>query len=187
VLRTLAVRFRGAAWNPPSTTVTIVLVLSAVKDSSGVTWYRVRYPNPSDRGTGWIASSDAGPLQTVYTHLYVDRRSHRARLQRDGVTIFRFPVGVGAPATPTPAGQFVVEARVPLPGDPFYGPFAFKTSAATKVDTDWPGGRFMIVLHGTNEPRLIPGTPSHGEIRLRDRTMRRLARLMPVGTPLTIR
>jgi lipoprotein-anchoring transpeptidase ErfK/SrfK len=45
----------------------------------------------------------------------------------------------------------------------------------------------MIGIHGTNEPSLIPGRISHGCIRMRNHRIRRLARLMPVGTPLTIR
>ena len=42
-------------------------------------------------------------------------------------------------------------------------------------------------IHGTDEPGLIPGRVSHGCIRLRNRDIVRLAQLMPVGTPLTIR
>jgi lipoprotein-anchoring transpeptidase ErfK/SrfK len=53
------------------------------------------------------------------------------------------------------------------------------------VLTDWPGGGF-IGIHGTNAPGLIPGHISHGCIRVRNANVLRLARLMPVGTPLTI-
>ena len=42
-------------------------------------------------------------------------------------------------------------------------------------------------IHGTNEPELIPGRISHGCIRLRNADILRLARLLPVGTPLEIR
>ena len=69
---------------------------------------------------------------------------------------------------------------------PFYGPIAFGTTARSAVLTDWPGGGF-VGIHGTNEPQLIPGRVSHGCIRLRNADMLRLAVLMPVGTPLTIR
>jgi lipoprotein-anchoring transpeptidase ErfK/SrfK len=54
------------------------------------------------------------------------------------------------------------------------------------VLTDWPDGGF-VGIHGTNEPELIPGAISHGCIRLRNVDILRLSRLMPVGTPLTIR
>jgi lipoprotein-anchoring transpeptidase ErfK/SrfK len=59
-------------------------------------------------------------------------------------------------------------------------------SSDYSVLSDWPGGG-IIGIHGTNEPLLIPGRPSHGCIRVRNRAVRRLWRLMPVGTPLVIR
>ena len=69
---------------------------------------------------------------------------------------------------------------------PFYGPVAFGTSARSAVLTDWPAGGF-VGIHGTDQPELIPGRVSHGCIRLRNADIVRLARLMPVGTPVTIR
>jgi lipoprotein-anchoring transpeptidase ErfK/SrfK len=87
---------------------------------------------------------------------------------------------------PTPAGSFYVREliRVPSPGG-LYGPFAFGTSAYS-VLSDWPGGG-VVGIHGTNEPALIPGRPSHGCIRVPNPQIRRLARLMPIGTPVRIR
>ena len=71
-------------------------------------------------------------------------------------------------------------------GDPFYGPVAFGTSARSPILTDWPGGG-VVGIHGTDLPELIPGRVSHGCIRLRNADVRRLGRLMPLGTPITIR
>ena len=65
-----------------------------------------------------------------------------------------------------------------------YGPFAFGTSAYSSL-TDWPGGG-VVGMHGTNEPRLVPGRPSHGCIRLRNADILRLARMVSVGTPLLV-
>jgi lipoprotein-anchoring transpeptidase ErfK/SrfK len=53
------------------------------------------------------------------------------------------------------------------------------------VLTDGPAGGF-IGIHGTDQPQLLPGRVSHGCIRLRNSDIRRLAQLMPVGTPVTI-
>ena len=61
---------------------------------------------------------------------------------------------------------------------------AFGTSAYSKL-SDWPGGG-VVGIHGTNEPGLIPGRPSHGCIRVRNRDIVRLGRLMPIGTPVRI-
>jgi lipoprotein-anchoring transpeptidase ErfK/SrfK len=44
-----------------------------------------------------------------------------------------------------------------------------------------------VGVHGTDRPDLIPGRVSHGCIRLRNRDILELGRLMPVGTPITIR
>ena len=59
------------------------------------------------------------------------------------------------------------------------------TAAYSDALTDWPGGG-VIGVHGTAEPSLIPGRPSHGCIRLRNADMERLYRRTPIGTPLRI-
>jgi lipoprotein-anchoring transpeptidase ErfK/SrfK len=124
----------------------------------------------------------------VYTHLYVNRETQTLVLKRNGVPIFSTRVGVGKTAPgwgPTPRGQFYVRDKLTNFHDPFYGPIAFGTSARSAVLTEWPGGGF-IGVHGTDEPGLIPGFISHGCIRLKDDAILRLARLMNVGTPVTI-
>ena len=65
-----------------------------------------------------------------------------------------------------------------------YGLWAFGTSAYS-VLSDWPGGG-VVGIHGTNEPQRIPGRPSHGCVRVPNRAISRLARIMPVGTPVRI-
>jgi lipoprotein-anchoring transpeptidase ErfK/SrfK len=87
---------------------------------------------------------------------------------------------------PTPAGDFYIRNKLTRYQSAFYGRLAFGTSARSAVLTDWPAGGF-IGIHGTNEPELLPGRVSHGCIRMRNADILRLGRLMPVGTPLTIR
>ena len=58
-------------------------------------------------------------------------------------------------------------------------------SSDYSVLSEWPGGG-VIGIHGTDEPSLIPGRPSHGCIRLRNAEARRLFPLLPIGTPLLI-
>jgi len=166
-------------------TSNIVLVIGARHRPDG-TWVRVRLPVlPNDR-TGWVPRRTLGGYEFVHTYLVVDRARLTATLFRDGRDVFSAPVGVGKAGSPTPAGQFYVRDRLNGFGNPFYGPIAFGTSARSAVLTDWPDGGF-VGIHGTNEPALLPGRVSHGCIRLRNADILRLARLMPVGTPLTIR
>jgi hypothetical protein len=149
-------------------------------------WVRVRLPKRPNGRTGWVPRVALGRLRVVRTFLRVDRRRLRATLFRSGRRVWRAPVGVGAPGTPTPAGRFYIRERLRVrERGSLYGPLAFGTSAYSKL-TEWPGGG-VIGIHGTNQPALIPGRPSHGCIRLRNRAIRRLARLMPIGTPVRIR
>jgi hypothetical protein len=161
----------------------VYLVLEA-RRSAGATWLRVRLPMRPNGRTGWVRASALGPLHVVRTQLVVDRRSLRATLFRAGRAIWTSPIGVGAPGTPTPAGRFYVRERLRASGGP-YGPWAFGTSAYSTL-SDWPGGG-VVGVHGTDRPGLLPGRVSHGCIRVPNRAISRLARLMPVGTPVHIR
>jgi hypothetical protein len=166
-------------------TQNLVLVLDGIDLSARQTWYHVRLPILPNNSMGWVKRGYLSQLHTVHTHLYVNRRSFTATLQRDGVPIFKTSVGVGKPYWPTPRGEFYIRDELTNFGDPFYGPIAFGTSARSAVLTDWPGGGFVGV-HGTNEPGILPGQVSHGCIRMRNPSILKLAQLMPVGTPLTI-
>jgi hypothetical protein len=163
-----------------------VLVLSRIDISPRQSWYLVRLPILPNNSTGFVRKSDLSPLFTVHTHLYINRGATTATLKRDGKTIFKTRVGVGKSYWPTPRGEFYVRDKLTNFNNPFYGPVAFGISARSAVLTDWPGGGY-VGIHGTNEPQLIPGHISHGCIRLRNAAILALARLMPVGTPVTIR
>jgi lipoprotein-anchoring transpeptidase ErfK/SrfK len=101
--------------------------------------------------------------------------------------VFSARIGVGQPQWPTPKGQFYIRAKLSGYGGKgsFYGPIAFITSATSDALTDWPGGG-LVGVHGTSLPGLIPGRISHGCVRLKNTDIVRLAKLMPVGTPLTV-
>ena len=160
--------------------VYLVLASRIVGDA---TWVQVRVPGRPNGRTGWVRREALGPLHVVTTQLVVDRRTAHATLYRDGQPIWHVPVGVGAPSTPTPAGRFYIREKL-RGGGGAYGPWAFGTSAYS-VLSDWPGGG-VIGIHGTNQPGLLPGRPSHGCIRVRNADIQRLARIMPIGTPVHI-
>jgi hypothetical protein len=164
----------------------VYLVLRRFTDRHGNTWLQIRIPMRPNGRSGWVRGSALGPLYLVKTRLLVDRERLRATLYRSGRRIWRSPIGVGKPGTPTPAGHFWIREKltVPNPGGP-YGPRAFGTSNYSHL-SDWPGGG-VIGIHGTNEPYLIPGRPSHGCIRIPNHAISQLYRLMPIGTPMQVR
>jgi len=165
----------------------LVLALEGWTDRHGARWMRVRTPLLPTGTVGWVPAAQLSTLRRVRTWVLVDRGARRLTLRRDGRVLLRAPVGIGKAATPTPAGRFYVRDRLTgLDPGSLYGPEAFGTSARSAKVTDWPGGS-VVGIHGTNQPELIPGRVSHGCIRLRNADIRRLARLMPVGTPVTVR
>jgi hypothetical protein len=168
----------------PEGTTNIVLVVADRLRPNGL-WVRVRLPVLPNNQTGWVPRSALGGYAFIHTHLVVDRSRLAATLFQDGRKVFKAPIGIGTPASPTPAGEFYIRDRLDGFGDPFYGPVAFGTSARSAVLTDWPGGGF-IGVHGTNEPDLVPGRISHGCVRMRNADILKLSRRMPVGTPVTI-
>jgi lipoprotein-anchoring transpeptidase ErfK/SrfK len=169
----------------PEGTDNLVLTLDGRRTRRGV-WIRIRLPILPANRTGWVPRKTLSDWKEVRTHLVVDRRRLTATLYRRGRVVFRAPVGVGQSHWPTPRGEFYIRNQLYGFGNAVYGPLAFGTSARSSVLTDWPGGGF-IGIHGTNEPGIIPGRVSHGCIRLKNGHILRLARLMPVGTPLTVR
>ncbi len=162
-----------------------MLALEEREDEIGLPWVRVRLPVLPHDATGWVPRQALGPYTLLRTRLVLDRKRLRATLMREGKVVFRAPIGIGKAKWPTPPGEFYVRNKLTKFAAPFYGPIAFGTSARSAVLTDWPGGGF-VGIHGTNRPGLLPGRVSHGCIRLRNADILRLAKLMPVGTPVTV-
>jgi hypothetical protein len=165
-----------------------VAIVLRSRRAGDVTWLKVRAPGGRGRPNGlvgWVPRDALGGLRHVTTALVVDLTALRATLRRGGRVVWSSPVGVGAPGTPTPRGRYFVRERL-RPGAPggLYGPVAFGTSAYADL-SDWPGGS-VVGVHGTNQPELIPGRPSHGCIRVPNPAILKLAGLLRIGTSIRI-
>jgi lipoprotein-anchoring transpeptidase ErfK/SrfK len=165
----------------------LVLVLASTTDEQDRTWYQVRLPIRPNGTKGWVPAEALSEPQPLDTWLKIDTSAFTATLIKKGKKVFSARVGVGQPQWATPKGQFYIRSKLTGYGakGSFYGPVAFGTSATSDTLTDWPGGGYVGV-HGTNQPGLIPGWISHGCVRLKNADILRLAKLMPVGTPVTI-
>lgn len=145
-------------------------------------WYRIRLAARPNGRLGWIAA-DAADLRAVSTRIVIRRSARLIEVWRSGVTLLRAAAAVGAPGMETPLGSFYVTARF-WPSDSFYGPFALETSAYSRL-SEWPGGG-VVGIHGTSMPWLLGRAVSHGCVRVANATALRLARLVPLGTPISI-
>jgi lipoprotein-anchoring transpeptidase ErfK/SrfK len=163
----------------------IYLALASWRDTHGTTWVKIRVPRRPNGVTGWVPRGALRDYTLVHTFLDIDRSTLRATLYRSGQVVMSTRVGIGSSANPTPRGNFYVREKFRVHGVAAYGPYAMGTSAYAPHLTDWPGGG-VVGMHGTNEPGLIPGRPSHGCIRVRNASITKLYRLTPRGTPIHI-
>jgi lipoprotein-anchoring transpeptidase ErfK/SrfK len=149
-------------------------------------WLRVLLPTRPNGAEGWLHTRGVLLRANPYA-LQVNLSSHRLLLRRRGHVVLRTPVGVGRAATPTPTGLYYVTELLRQP-DPrgTYGPWAFALSAFSPVLSHFGAGPGQIGLHGTDDPMGIGHTVSHGCIRVRNAVIERLARLLPLGTPVRI-
>lgn len=164
----------------------IYLALQMYTDAQGNEWVQTQLPGRPNGRKGWVPREGLGEFHLINTQLIVDRRKLRATLYKNGRKVMTAPIGVGKASTPTPAGESWIRDKLNGFGNPMYGPIAFGTGTYSNKLTEWPGGG-VIGIHGTNEPKLIPGRPSHGCIRLKNKDILKLARYMKPGTPLLIK
>jgi lipoprotein-anchoring transpeptidase ErfK/SrfK len=170
----------------PEGTDNAVSVLESRRDRAGRTWVRARLPHLPPATAGWIPRTALGGYTAVDSLLDVDLETLTLTLYRAGLRILRAPIGVGMHGWDTPRGTFYIRNKLTRYRSPQYGPVAFGTSARSAHATDWPAGGF-VGIHGTDQPDRLPGRVSHGCIRLRNTDVVRLARHMPIGTPVRIR
>lgn len=161
----------------------VYLVLDGKVDAAGDQWLHIRIPAKPNGSTGWVPLDMMSQLYVVRTQLTISRRAKKATLRKNGRVIFQAPVGVGKSGTPTPTGNFWIRELL-RGGGGAYGPWAFGTSAYSSI-REWRGAP-VVGIHGTNEPNLIPGAPSHGCVRMRNNKISQLVKLMPIGTPVRI-
>ena len=104
----------------------------------------------------------------------------------DGNVIAKFPVAVGAAASPSPTGEFRITSRVMNPT--YYHPGSvIPAGKDNPVGTRWLGlSHKGYGIHGTNAPRSIGQAASHGCIRLRNRDMERLFSMLRIGDAVEI-
>jgi hypothetical protein len=174
-------------WNTEDGVPEVYIALQSALDDKGEPWLQIRVPGRPNGLKGWVREEQISNLKTIQTQLTIDRKRLKATLRKNGKKIWTSRVGVGKAGTPTPRGRFWIRERLSnLGGSPVYGPWAFGTSAYSDTLTDWPGGG-VVGIHGTNQPELIPGRPSHGCVRVPNARINRLAKLMPIGTPIRIK
>jgi hypothetical protein len=165
--------------------VQVFLLDKEVVDAGGRRWYRALLPIRPNGTHGYVPAHDLRLRRTSY-RLTLNRSTFRLRLFDGCELVKSYRVGIGTGETPTPVGRFYINTllKPPNPGT-IYGAYAYGLSAYSNVLTYWKDGGF-IGLHGTNEPASIGHRSSHGCIRMLNRDIRKLVKILPLGTPITL-
>jgi hypothetical protein len=164
----------------------VYVLLSSYVDTAGDEWLRVRIPGRPNGRTGWVQRELLGALHQTPWRIVVNRAARLMRVYYAGRLMRVFPVGVGKPSTPTPAGHFWIDERFKLdnPSSPYW-PYALGTSDYSTL-SQWPG-EGVVGIHGPyGEPQKIPGDPSHGCIRMLAPDIGWLATRVTLGTPVRV-
>lgn len=165
----------------------VYVLLRSYRDAAGQEWIELRVPTRPNGLIGWVRRQALGSFHLTHKRLVVDRRRLRMTFYYNGRRRWSAPVGIGKASTPTPPGRFWIRERFKIYDrrSP-YAPYALGTSAYSRL-SEWPGGG-VVGIHGDwNKPRLIPGRPSHGCIRLHAPDVTWLAHHVGLGTPLLIK
>jgi lipoprotein-anchoring transpeptidase ErfK/SrfK len=154
-------------------------------------WFvRVLLPQRPNGRSAWVAADRVKLLRTRF-HVYVDRRARRITVTRGGRRVRSARVVVGAPRSPTPAGEFALSERVrQRSAGEFVGPWVLALTAFSGTYRQFDGGPGRVAIHGRGGASLrdpLGTARSHGCVRVDNSLIRWMARHLQPGTPVTIR
>lgn len=150
-------------------------------------WVKVDLPTRPNQSRGWVRRKDVD-LSFTLLRLEVRTKARRLRLLKGKRVLSSTKIAVGRSLSPTPPGRYyvtdIIRAKNP---EGFYGPYALGLSAHSPVYTSFAGGNGQVGIHGTNIPSSIGTDVSAGCVRVKNDVITRLAKRLPLGTPVVIR
>lgn len=146
----------------------------------------VRLAQRPDESTTWIDTSNA-VLTSTHWAIVVDIAQHWLYVFHWGQQVGSYPVGDGAPGTPTPTGTYFVAFHAP-PNGPGYGSVMLETSAHSRAIEHFEGGNDAIIaIHGSifsdSEIADHGAAISNGCIRMHEWDLRQVAHVIN-GSPV---
>jgi lipoprotein-anchoring transpeptidase ErfK/SrfK len=149
-------------------------------------WLHVAIPTRPNGTTAWIHRADV-TIRSHRVHVQIALGERRVRVWDADTLLVDEPAVVGKSSTPTPLGRFFVNARIRHDNEGgAYGPWILSLSGFSEALETFDGALPEIAIHGTNRPDLIGQARSNGCIRLGNDVIRRLAEVVPLGTPVEV-
>jgi hypothetical protein len=135
---------------------------------------------------GWVKLDQKRlSIDSVGQSIVIDLSAMTAKLFRGHELERRWQVGIGAPDTPTPTGQFSITDEIEGGLNPTYGCCAIALSATQpNLPAGWSGGD-RIAIHGTS--LALGAANSTGCVHSGESDLHALMAGVPLGTPVTIK
>jgi len=133
-----------------------------------------------------ILLARAEAQQKVERRLVVSIPDHKLAVVENGTVVKTYSVATGAPESPSPTGTFRIVNRLVDPT--YYAPGkVIGPGAANPLGNRWLGLDLKgFGLHGTNQPKSIGKSASHGCIRIGRRDLEELFVRVRVGDVVEI-
>jgi len=150
-------------------------------------WVQVQVPVRPNGSTAWVHAADVRLVPSP-TRIVIELGAHRLTAFTGDQVALQELVAVGTSHTPTPTGDFFIDAAVKMrnPGGA-YGPWQLSLAAFSDVLRSFGGGNGQVAIHGTPGAWAMGQSVSHGCVRMTNQAIARLAGLVTLGTPVVIR
>lgn len=124
--------------------------------------------------------------------IVIDKSENRLRLYENGKLLKTYPVATGRSPAQTPEGRFTIVVKLINPA--WTNPRTGRTTPGgvphNPLGSRWLGlsigGGREYGIHGTNQPWSIGRYVSLGCVRMHNRDVEELYRLVPIGTVVSI-
>ena len=134
---------------------------------------------------GWVEFGRDVSVQPVEWTLRASLSRRELSVLRDGRLVRTIPVGIGAPGSPTPTGNFAVAEKVTGPFGPAYGCCILAlTARQPHLPPGWDTRiTYYVAIHaGSGQGAAV----SAGCLHATEADVRYLMRTVPLGTPVQI-
>ena len=152
-------------------------------------WLKVTNERLPTGAEAWVdGASPRLSLTRTSLSIVVHLDAKRLELRSGDRILRRFTIGVGSASSPTPLGRFAVTDKA---AGAAYGPsygccILALTAHQTRLPAGWHGGD-RVAIHGTDAAWTVGRAASAGCIHAAAADLRSLMRVVPLGTPVSIR
>ncbi|HXN21209.1 MAG TPA: L,D-transpeptidase [Candidatus Dormibacteraeota bacterium] len=159
----------------------VALVLATSAEALAQTKESGAKPIPQVITDAQIPQAKTDGKQQTQRLIVVSIADRKLALVENGKVVKLYGVAVGAKVSPSPPGEYTIVHRIPKPT--YYAPGVIMPSGKNNpLGTRWIGLSIKgFGIHGTNQPRSIGRSLSHGCIRMRNRDVEDLFERVRVG------